>query len=142
MDLHFFDYSHFNVGGDTGNQTLRIGTSGSKPNAIFETNSVGNFLTETLSSILTTPSAQIAPGGVLLASLNDGAPTTLVNTWGPLGPADLESAFEFDWTIAAGGSKSISTGGPNVTVPEPSALALIAVGLGTWALRRKSQGLN
>jgi hypothetical protein len=141
MDLHFFDYSHYNIAEDTGNQTMRIGTAAGKPNAIFQTNNVANYLTETLSSLTPgTREAQIALGGVLLGSLNDGAPTTLVNTFGPLGPADLESAFEFDWTIAAGGTASISTTGPNIVVPEPSALALIISGLGIWGLRRKRQG--
>lgn len=139
MDLHFFDYSHFSLGG--GNQTIRIGTAGPKPNAINQTNSSGAFLVETLSSIGSTPLAQIGAGGTLLASLTDGSPTSLSpNILGPQSGPDLETAFEFDWSVAANAAtgKSISTAGP-IIVPEPSALALIVLGLGALGLRRKRQ---
>ncbi len=77
----------------------------------------------------------ILPG--LLTALNDGSPTTLGDIDGPLGPGNLTFAFQWDFTIDPNGSALISKT-KLITVPEPTAAALVSLGLVALALRRRS----
>lgn len=95
-----------------------------------------------LSETVVTPGANHGEAALFnqtLNELNDANPTTLNDNAGPIGPGDATWAFEWDFTIAAGSSvgiskdKYLSIG----TVPEPSVLALISLGLLAFGVQRR-----
>jgi hypothetical protein len=137
LDFHFFQYSDFNLNG-TPNDTLAVldrSLSGLYRGA-FQGDGIS--FTETIDAGVS-PSANhgmVANYPVILGSLNDGNPTTLPDIDGPIGPGDLTFAFQWDLTIGPNGSAIISKT-KSLQVPEPSAAALVAVGLGAWVLRRR-----
>jgi hypothetical protein len=129
LDFHFFQYSDFDLNGTSGGQSVQLGTP--------------SMASQTLGSVwsaseIGTPAANHSEAAFFNATLNrlnDGIATTLNDNLGPVGPGDVTFAFQWDYTIAAGGSKLIS---PILTVqvPEPSALVLLALGMAAFALRR------
>lgn len=70
-----------------------------------------------------------------LNSLNSGSKYVLNNNSSITG-ANVTWAFEWDRNLASGGSLSISKT-ISLTVPEPSAIAIMSLSLGFWALRRR-----
>lgn len=120
LDLHFFQYSDFDLGaGNVDRVAISSGHANQIPAA-----PPGLMLTETV----VTPSPSHAEANTFsntLNSLNDGSPTTL-NDVLTAGPGDVTWAFEWDRTVAAGGSFIISKD-KNVapTVPEPTAIGLL-----------------
>jgi hypothetical protein len=71
-----------------------------------------------------------------LTSLNDEGPTTLSDADGSsiIGPDDLTWAFQWDFTLAKGGTYLFSKN--KHVVPEPATMALLALG-GLVLLKRK-----
>jgi hypothetical protein len=142
LDFHFFQYSDFNLGGTTGGQTVQLGKNLSGLfNEALQT-APGVAFTETV----LTPGANHGEAGLVnttLVKLNDGTPTTLNDNAGPVGPGDATWAFEWDLSIAPGGSALISKDKyiQLQPIPEPSSLALISLGLAGCALikRRRSK---
>jgi len=126
LDLHFFQYLDFNLLGQTTNQSVVLNASAAR--------ATQTFLSGRASEVAT-PNAnhrEAALFGLTLSSLNDVNPTTLNDNL-MAGPGDVTFAFQWDFTIAAGGSQLISK---IVTVPEPSAIVLMALGLVAFTLRR------
>jgi hypothetical protein len=122
--IHFFQYSDFDLGGHTGDQTVQM----------VNANTVDQFsgqsqLSET---IATPPPNQSAVGyfADLMASLTDLNPTNL-NTFAP-GPytGDAAWAFQWDFNIGVGQSLLISKDKHLSQVPEPATI----LGLGTLLL--------
>ena len=72
---------------------------------------------------------------VTLNSLNSGSPYTLNGTTAA-GPGDVTWAFEWDLTIAPGGSAVINKD-KGLQVPEPSIAALALLSAGAMFLRRR-----
>jgi hypothetical protein len=95
-----------------------------------------------LSETVTSPGANRAEVGLFpqtLNALNDGGKTDLGNIGGPL-TGDVTWAFQWDLVIAPGTSAQISKDKYlTVLVPEPSALALLAIGAVGYALSRRRQ---
>lgn len=130
LPYHFYEYSYFNLQGASRDiaqlgQDLR-----GQYNDALQYNSNAS-LTETV----TTPGAnhgEVAPLGLTLARLNNGTPVTLGSPFGagPVGPGAVTWALEWDLNILPGASAIISKDKYlNVLlVPEPSALALLALG--------------
>jgi hypothetical protein len=140
LNLHFFQYSDFDLGSPA-NDRVQLGT-----------NSVGLFnfayqyndqisLFEDVGNAVGT----VAPGAThgqasafpnILNSLNDANPTTLADNQNVVGPGDVAWAFQWDLTIAPGGSATISKL-KSLTVPEPSSAALLGLGALALAIRRR-----
>jgi hypothetical protein len=135
LSLHLFQYSDFNLMGTPTDTSLALGrNSFNLFNEALQFDGT-TFFAETANS----PGAnhgQVSAYPVLLGLLTDGSPTTLNDAAGPLGAGNLTWALQWDLEIAGNGSVIISKT-KYVTVPEPTSAALLALGFGAWALRRR-----
>jgi len=143
INLHFYQYSDFNLLGSGANDSVQLfGTPGS-----------WNFVQQTAGSsgigeAIVAPDANhgeaayVVPNGGTLAGLNGGSPLTL-NDNPSAGPGDVSWALEWDPTVANGGTFDLTKDKSLFiqVVPEPSTVALIALGLGAWGLARRRQSV-
>jgi hypothetical protein len=141
LSLRFFDYSDFDLTGVSGGQSLQFGTSVAPPPTWVKTNTFTqtkgvNSLTTTVASGINFPSHVEADlYSQTLTSLTDPNPTTLSDAMGPV-YGDVTGAFEWDVTLGAGASLTISKL-ISMQIPEPSALGLLALGLAATLCRRR-----
>ncbi|HEU5123936.1 MAG TPA: PEP-CTERM sorting domain-containing protein [Verrucomicrobiae bacterium] len=136
LDFHFFQYSDFDLAGTASGDSVSLSSIGG--NYFFAQQMQAGFA---LSQTVFTPGANHGEADLVSATLtrlNDGLPTTL-NDSTSAGPGDVSWALQWDLTIAAGGSISITKGTTIQlqAVPEPSILALAGLGVAGWILRRK-----
>jgi len=145
LDFHFFQYSDFDLGGPAGDKVaLSVNSNPLSP-------SFGRYNTATqldplagVTETVITPGAnhgEVANWFTTLAKLENGVADTLNDFNGPTAPGDVTWGFEWDLTIPAGGSLGISKNKAlhlNL-VPEPTTLALTALGAVGLVLRRKSR---
>jgi len=135
MDLHFFQYSDFDLNGATGGQTVTFPNA----NTVDQSGPAGGVI---LSETVVTPPPSHHQGSLeptILNSLIDSAPTTLSDNSGA-GPGDVAWAFQWDQTIAAGGTFIISKDkNLRPSVPEPASVVLLGsllIGITTRIRRR------
>ncbi len=137
LDLHFFQYSDFDLG-SPGGDTIQLGKNlrGLWNEAAQSDPTAG--LTETV----------VAPGAThgeaaffnqTLKALNGTPGYTLDDNAGPVGPGDVTWALQWDFSIAPGASVVISKDKlVNITVvPEPAAFGLLVLGSAGLFLRRR-----
>jgi len=137
LDMHFFQYSDFDILGSGGNDVGALGKSGGLFN--YATQGDGSLLSPFFTETVLTPGAnhgEIAFSPSILLRLGNGVPDTLSDFAGPLGPGDITWAFQWDLTIAPGSSELISKV-KYLTVPEPSSFALVSLGLLALLARRR-----
>ncbi len=136
--FHFFQYSDFDLGGP-GNDVVQLGKNLS--GKFNEAAQIDPFaaLTETV----VTPGAnhgEARPFNLTLASLNDGAQTTLIDNLAPVGPGNVTWAFQWDFTLAPNGSFIISKDKylQITNVPEPTSVVIGLIGLGFIARKLRA----
>jgi hypothetical protein len=121
LNVHFFQYSDFDLAANVVD-TVRIDPS---KTLVDQAPASGNG--PMLSETVLTPRPSHAEANYYantLGELNDGSPTTL-NDVLTAGPGDVTWAFEWDKTIASGGSLIISKDKNLAPVPEPAPLAFL-----------------
>jgi hypothetical protein len=145
LEFHFFQYSNFQLGGNSSDTTVQLGRN---LRGLFNEASVvrtNPLFTFALSETVVSPGAnhgEAANFSFTLGRLSDAAPTTLNDNAGPIGGgvSGPTWAFQWDFIIAPGSSVGISKDKylQVIPIPEPSGLALVALcGLAGWALKRR-----
>ena len=142
LDFHFFQYSDFDLNGQTGGDTVALGTDNfGRFNEALQTK--GPLTSTTLSETDVTPGAnhgETAFVGATLGKLNNGVADNLNDNAGPTGPGDVTWALQWDYTgataIPAGGDVLISKQ-KFLQVPEPGVFALISLVAVGYALQRR-----
>jgi MYXO-CTERM domain-containing protein len=145
LNLHFFQYSDFDLLGNAANDHVELfwtGASGPYTGALQWDGDPNNSQYSAHLTVTGANHAEATFWSVLLNELTDSKPTTLADTVGVVGSGgDVDCAFQWDLSIAAGGSVILNVDKnltlPISTVPEPSAAALAAVGLIGAALFRR-----
>ena len=134
LDFHFFQYADFDLNDTDGGDTAVF------VNANTVHQSEGAL---SVSETVITPAASHREIDFFPATrdeLNDGVATTLSDT--PIGtvvgPGDVTWAFQWDFTVQPGNTFIISKDKRLSGVPEPTACALLSIGVGLLlAARRK-----
>ena len=137
QDYHFFEYSDFDLGGVFSGQSVQFYNNGSS--VYYEVKQAGaNGSVDETANAPGASSAEVQAGyfPTIVNLLNDGLTTTLNNNLSA-GPGDVTYAYQWDATLAPGTSLLISK---LISVPEPSAMALIASGMLAlaWLRRRRA----
>jgi hypothetical protein len=137
--FHFYQYSDFDLGGIPGSQNVQFYNNGS--GSYYEVKQSGGAASLDVTVSASNPSevqAGLYDGNQFGLGNGNSAPT--LNNTLAAGPGDAVFAYEWDVTLAPGGSFQISEL-QTVTVPEPSSVALVASGMLALALlHRRRQG--
>jgi len=144
LTFHFFQYSDFMLAGTHGGSTVKIYQNGGFFTQATVTKG-DNTLSEIVDSITQDqPLADRAEADVTPATynaLNSGSVYDLNNVLdaGPDTFNDATWALQWDKTIAAGDSENILKDKylSVVTTPEPSSIAILALGAGAFVLQRR-----
>jgi len=140
--FHFYQYSDFDLGGVSGGQNVQFSSNGSgQQYQVVQTGS-GTILTGLVTAVTGGSFGQSEVQAGLFDGnqfgLGSGNPVTLNNTL-TAGPGNVDYAYEWDATLAAGSSITISE--IQTVVPEPSSVTLVASGMLALALLyRRRQG--
>jgi hypothetical protein len=130
LDFHFFQYSDF----DLSPADSLVFTNA---NTVQQSGGTAQLTETVVTPVPSHHEGALFP--VTLNRLNDAAPTTLSDTppiGVPLGPGDVTWAYEWDVTIAPGGTFQVSKDKRvSTTVPEPTAAGML-VALSAGFLRR------
>ena len=135
--FHFYQYSDFDLGGVSGGQNVQFTSKGSgQQYQVVQTASTGITLTGLVTGVSGGSSVQYeVQAGTYDGTqfgLGNGNSAPLLNNTLTAGPDNVVYAYEWDATLAAGGSIIISE--IETVVPEPSSVALVASGMLALAL--------
>jgi hypothetical protein len=137
LPLHFFQYTDFDLGRGSPNQTVQLG---SNLQGLFDEAYQGRGRARATDTVVT-PGAnhgEVAIGNTIFNELTDANPTTLNDVAGPI-IGDCAWAFEWDPIIGVGGSFifSIEKNVTIISLPEPGVVALLPAGVFAVYLRRR-----
>jgi hypothetical protein len=142
LTLNLFMYSDFILKGDTTHQTVSVVPSTNGNTSVVQ--GMSNFPPANNNFVVIGGSsrAEVASYPITLNELNSPAHLVLNNnlTGGPDNPT---WALEWDITLGAAGTATSSqqiSMTDTLTVPEPSTVGLVLLGLGAWAWRRQTRG--
>ena len=137
LDLHFYQYSDFDLGAG-GGDTIQLGRN---LGGLFN-EALQQFSTVAVSETVLSPGANHGEVGLFpntLNKLNNGVADTLSDNAGPLGPADTTWAFQWDRILNPGSSLIISKDkNLSLVVPEPSAVGILSLCVAVAVWRRRS----
>ena len=103
LDFHFFQYSDINIGGVTGGQSVQFYQN---PSALSYYNFQSGGYRSVNETVTPASHVEAALYNQTLAKLTDGNPTTLSDI-STAGPGDVTFAYQWDFTLATGGSFQI-----------------------------------
>lgn len=138
LDLHFFQYSDFDLFGTTGGQSVQFYQNSANNQYYKAVQTDGTHtVTETVNStIFPIGHFEAALFNDTLSSLTDGTPTTL-NDVTSAGVGDVSFSYQWDVTLAPGASFQLSK--LIEIVPEPSSMAILALaGISMTLYRRRN----
>jgi hypothetical protein len=138
LDLHFFQYSDFDLFGTTGGQSVQFYQNSANSQYYKAVQNDGTrTVTETVNStIFPIGHFEAALFNDTLSSLTDGTPTTL-NDVISAGVGDVSFSYQWDVTLAPGASFQLSK--LIEIVPEPSSMAILALaGISMTLYRRRN----
>jgi len=146
-NIHFFQYSDFDLGGPGGDsvELLTVTPPLSGLLGAYQWDGANNIRETTVDAPWANHgSVDYFANTVNL--LNDGLPTTLNDNAGPVGPADVTWALQWDMPLSAnGGTGQVSKDNylsvmivPNGgSTPEPTTIGLLGCGVAALLLRRR-----
>jgi len=135
LNFHFYQYADFNLRATPGGDTVNF----INPNAVRQTQGPLEVSETVLTPVASHREVAFFP--TTLNALNDGSPTILSDTTGPLGPGNVTWANQWDFLLQPnstfGISKDKRLAGAG-EVPEPATVSLLCFAAGLlFAQRRK-----
>ncbi len=128
LELYFFQYADFDVGGSSNPNALLITGKSTALQSGPDGWSVASLASPAASHV------QAAFYPTLLTSLNNSTPTTLTDAAGPLS-GDL--TFGFQWVLGIPAGQTVEIAITQNITPEPLTCILLLSGLGLIGLRRR-----
>mgnify|MGYP002279792125 CR=1 FL=1 len=122
---HAFQYSDFDLGGNSANDTA----TATNANTIVQRG--GGMILTDVAAANVTPKWEIGPFSSILASLNDGSPTTLSDSGSGM-VGDVTYAREWDFTLQPYGSPNNTFAlslDQHISVPDPGTILLLGAGM-------------
>ncbi len=136
LNLNFYQYSNFNLLGAANDSVQIFGSSGDF-NAVRQSN--GSTAIQEAVANPNAFAAEAALSGQTLAEFS-GTPALMLNNNLTAGPGNVTWAFQWTAALAANGGEFDLTKDKSLSiqvVPEPSTMAIIALGVGALGLARR-----
>ena len=138
LDFHFFQYSDFDLFGQAGGQSVQFFTNSVTGQYYKALQTDGQRTVQELVNTATPPIGHYEAniGNATLSSLTDGGPTTLSDS-GSAGVGNVTFTYQWDVTIANGGSFQLSK--LLTIVPEPTVLSMVIIAIAGSGIMRRNK---